>query len=149
MEIFDSNKPYTLHAFRPEFSEEELRVDIEVIPENGVEFYLNPTMGVDEKNNMYVIGLKFGFMKGEEPCSTPVYSNIQFLYDSEERVFIKEEKGVKLVNYPLLCQMMDTSVGILRGILITKCAGTPASRFVLPFIDVNLLIRQLQIKYLD
>ena len=93
MEIFDSNKPYTLHAFRPEFSEEELRVDIEVIPENGVEFYLNPTMGVDEKNNMYVIGLKFGFMKGEEPCSTPVYSNIQFLYDSEERVFIKEEKG--------------------------------------------------------
>lgn len=149
MEIFDSKKKYILHTFQPEFSEEELRVDMEVIPANGVEFYLNPAMGVDEKNNMYVIGLEFGFMKDQKPCSNSVYSKIQFYNDSEERVFVKEDKGLKLINYQLLCQMVDTSVGILRGVLITKCVNTPASQFVLPFIDVNLLIRQLQIKFLD
>ena len=148
MEITDSKKPYMLHAFSPSFSSEELLVDVEVVPENGVEFYLIPRLGIDEGNNMYAFRLDFGFMKDKKACSNAVTLQLQFLYDSKEKVFAKDEKGVKLMNYPVLCQMLDTSVGALRGILITKCAGTNASRFVLPFIDINLLVRQLEITFL-
>lgn len=148
METTNSKKPYKLHAFSPVFSSEELVVNIEVIPENGVEFYLRPRLGVDERNNMYVFRLDFGFMKDKEACSNAVTLQLQFLYDSGEKVFTKDEKGVTLINYPMLCQMLDTMVGALRGILIAKCAGTNASRFVLPFININLLARQLEITFL-
>lgn len=149
MEITDSKKPYRLHAFSPVFSQEELVVDVEVVPENGVEFYLSPRLVVDDKNNMYAFKLDFGFVKDKEPCSNSVVLQIQFLYDSEEKVFVKEKGGLKLANYPVLYQMLDTAVGALRGVLIVKCAGTKASRFVLPFLDLNVLIRQMEIKFLN
>lgn len=102
----------------------------------------SPVFFIDTRKKIFAVRMDIQFLTLSETASVMVFYQAQ-KFDS---VFSIEKEKIEAKDLDVIIRMLDTTIGIMRGILYEQTKETPFEGIVLPFIELDELLAKMKVK---
>ena len=99
---------------------------------------------IDNKKNIVGVHLGIIYLTNKENVKLLEYSmNINFRIPELKNIITEEDNNIVVKDENIILNLLNISVGTLRGALFLKTKGTGLERFPLPVIPSSLLSKSI------
>lgn len=148
MEVIDSRNEKDLSILRINSSETSISFSQDIEENEDVTLKLSPVLFINLEEKIFATKISATFYNslGDKAISSPIMIIVFFAAKDFESIFKITKEKVQITQMPIVLKMLDTAIGIIRGVLYEQTKDTTLSNFSLPFIVLKDFMTELKIR---
>ncbi len=136
-----------LSIIRIDSSETSISFLQDIKDNEDVTIKLSPVLFINLEEEFFAVKISATFFNslGDNAISSTIKVIVFFSSKHFGSVFNITKNEVEIAQMPIVLNMLETAIGVMRGVLYEQTKDTTLSNFSLPFIDLNDFMTELKI----